>query len=85
MPLRLDFKSRKRMTEEVPRKQLAGMKILVVEDEKGMAQVLRRGLEEDNHAVSLASEEGRTRCCLESTRFRWRADFANSGKTLRLN
>jgi len=29
------------------------MKILVVEDEKGMAQVLRRGLEEDNHAVSL--------------------------------
>jgi DNA-binding response OmpR family regulator len=30
------------------------MKILVVEDEKGMAQVLRRGLEEDNHAVSLA-------------------------------
>jgi len=30
------------------------MKILVVEDETGMAQVLRRGLEEDNHAVSLA-------------------------------
>jgi DNA-binding response OmpR family regulator len=30
------------------------MKILVVEDEKDMAQVLRRGLEEDNHAVSLA-------------------------------
>jgi DNA-binding response OmpR family regulator len=30
------------------------MKILVVEDEKGMAQVLRRGLEEDSHAVSLA-------------------------------
>jgi DNA-binding response OmpR family regulator len=30
------------------------MKILVVEDQKGMAQVLRRGLEEDNHAVSLA-------------------------------
>jgi DNA-binding response OmpR family regulator len=30
------------------------MKILVVEDEKGMAQVLRRGLEEDKHAVSLA-------------------------------
>jgi len=32
------------------------MKILVVEDEKGMAQVLRRGLEEDNHAVSLAGD-----------------------------
>jgi DNA-binding response OmpR family regulator len=32
------------------------MKILVVEDEKGMAQVLRRGLEEDNHAVSLAHD-----------------------------
>jgi DNA-binding response OmpR family regulator len=32
------------------------MKILVVEDEKGMAQVLRRGLEEENHAVSLAAE-----------------------------
>ena len=45
------------MTEEVPRKQLAGMKILVVEDEEGMAQVLRRGLEEDNHDVSLASED----------------------------
>jgi DNA-binding response OmpR family regulator len=30
------------------------MKILVVEDEKGVAQVLRRGLEEDHHAVSLA-------------------------------
>ena len=42
--------------EEVPRKQLAGIKILVVEDEKGMAQVLRRGLEEDNHAVSLAHD-----------------------------
>ena len=36
------------------RKQLDPMKILVVEDERGMAQVLRRGLEEDNHAVSLA-------------------------------
>ena len=35
---------------------IAHMKILVVEDEKGMAQVLRRGLEEDNHAVSLAHD-----------------------------
>jgi DNA-binding response OmpR family regulator len=32
------------------------MKILVVEDEKGMAQVLRRGLEEESHAVSLAAD-----------------------------
>src|SRR6266480_7457769 len=32
------------------------MKILVVEEEKRMAQVLRRGLEEDNHAVSLAHD-----------------------------
>ena len=38
------------------RKQFVPMKILVVEDEKGMAQVLRRGLEEDNHAVSLAHD-----------------------------
>ena len=30
------------------------MKILVVEDEKGMAQLLRRGLEEESHVVSLA-------------------------------
>jgi DNA-binding response OmpR family regulator len=32
------------------------MKILVVEDEKGMAQTLRRGLEEEKHVVSLAHE-----------------------------
>jgi two-component system copper resistance phosphate regulon response regulator CusR len=32
------------------------MKILVVEDEKGMAQVLRRGLEEERHVVSLACD-----------------------------
>ena len=32
------------------------MKILVVEDEKGMAQILRRGLEEESHAVSLAAD-----------------------------
>lgn len=32
------------------------MKILVVEDEKGMSQVLRRGLEEENHNVSLAAD-----------------------------
>jgi DNA-binding response OmpR family regulator len=31
-------------------------KILVVEDEKGMAQVLKRGLEEENYAVSLAAD-----------------------------
>jgi DNA-binding response OmpR family regulator len=32
------------------------MNILVVEDEKGMAQVLRRGLEEESHVVSLAHD-----------------------------
>jgi DNA-binding response OmpR family regulator len=32
------------------------MKILVVEDEKGMAQVLKRGLEEESHAVKLAAD-----------------------------
>jgi DNA-binding response OmpR family regulator len=32
------------------------MKILVVEDEKGVAQVLRRGLEEESHVVSLAHD-----------------------------
>jgi len=32
------------------------MKILVVEDEKGMAQLLRRGLEEESHVVSLADD-----------------------------
>ena len=35
------------------------MNILVVEDEKGMSQILRRGLEEEGHAVSLAAD-GRT-------------------------
>ena len=32
------------------------MKILVVEDEKGMAQVLKRGLEEESYEVSLAAD-----------------------------
>jgi DNA-binding response OmpR family regulator len=32
------------------------MKILVVEDEKGMAQILKRGLEEESHSVSLATD-----------------------------
>jgi DNA-binding response OmpR family regulator len=32
------------------------MKILVVEDEKSMAQALRRGLEEENYVVSLAHD-----------------------------
>ncbi len=32
------------------------MKILVVEDEKNIAQILRRGLEEEGHAVSLAAD-----------------------------
>ena len=32
------------------------MKILVAEDEKGMAHILKRGLEEEGNAVSLASD-----------------------------
>ena len=32
------------------------MKILVVEDEKRMAQVLRKGLEEESHAVRVTSD-----------------------------
>jgi len=32
------------------------MRILVVEDEKGMAQVLKRGLEEEHYEVSLAAD-----------------------------
>jgi DNA-binding response OmpR family regulator len=32
------------------------MRILVVEDEKAMAQILRRGLEEESHAVSLTAD-----------------------------
>jgi DNA-binding response OmpR family regulator len=30
------------------------MRVLIVEDEKDMAQVLKEGLEEENHRVSLA-------------------------------
>ena len=55
--------------EEVPRKQLAGMKILVVEDEKGMTQVLRRGLEEDDHAVSLAHDSPSALSLAQDTQF----------------
>jgi DNA-binding response OmpR family regulator len=44
------------------------MKILVVEDEKGMAQILRRGLEEENHAVSLAAD-GRSALELAESNF----------------
>ena len=44
------------MTGKAFRIQFPKMKILVVEDEKGMAQVLRRGLEEENHVVSLAHD-----------------------------
>lgn len=32
------------------------MRVLIVEDEKGMAELLQRGLEEENHSVSLAFE-----------------------------
>ena len=45
------------------------MKILVVEDEKGMAQVLRRGLEEDNHSVSLAHDGQSALSLAEGTQF----------------
>jgi DNA-binding response OmpR family regulator len=45
------------------------VKILVVEDEKGMAQVLRRGLEEDNHAVSLAHDGLSAISLAEGSRF----------------
>ena len=45
------------------------MKILVVEDETGMAQVLRRGLEEDNHAVSLAYDGLSALSLAEDNRF----------------
>src|SRR5438874_13771834 len=45
------------------------MKILVVEDEKGMAQVLRRGLEEDNHAVSLAPDAPSALSLAQETQF----------------
>jgi DNA-binding response OmpR family regulator len=36
------------------RNMAPGMRILVVEDERKMAEVLKRGLEEENHTVSLA-------------------------------
>ena len=45
------------------------MKILVVEDEKGMAQVLRRGLEEENYAVTLAHDGVSALSLSEKTRF----------------
>src|SRR5258708_12392469 len=45
------------------------MKILVVEDEKGMAQVLRRGLEEDSHAVSLAHDGVSALSLAQNTQF----------------
>lgn len=45
------------------------MKILVVEDERGMAQVLRRGLEEENYSVSLAHDGNSALSLAENTRF----------------
>ena len=45
------------------------MKILVVEDEKGTAQVLRRGLQEDNHAVSLAHDGPSALSLAQDTQF----------------
>jgi len=45
------------------------VKILVVEDEKGTAQVLRRGLQEDNHAVSLAHDGPSALSLAQDTQF----------------
>ena len=45
------------------------MKILVVEDEKVMAQVLRRGLEEENYAVTVAYDGVSALSLSEKTRF----------------
>jgi len=45
------------------------VKILVVEDEKGTAQVLRRGLQEDNHAVSLAHDGASALSLAQDTQF----------------
>lgn len=45
------------------------MNILVVEDEKGMAQVLRRGLEEESHVVSLAHDGLTALSLAEKTHF----------------
>jgi DNA-binding response OmpR family regulator len=45
------------------------MKILVAEDEKGMSQVLKRGLEEENHAVSLAMDGPAALRLAESNQF----------------
>lgn len=45
------------------------MKILVAEDEKGMAQILRRGLEEEGHAVSLAADGRSALDLVESNAF----------------
>ena len=45
------------------------MKILVVEDEKEMAQVLRRGLEEENYAVTVARDGVSALSLFEKNRF----------------
>jgi DNA-binding response OmpR family regulator len=45
------------------------MKILVVDDERGMAQVLKRGLEEENYAVSLAHDGASALSLAETARF----------------
>jgi len=45
------------------------MKILVVEDEPGLAQVLRRGLEEENYAVTVAHDGLSALTLSEKSRF----------------
>jgi CheY-like chemotaxis protein len=34
------------------------MRVLIIEDEKGMAELLKKGLEEENHRVALAFAGG---------------------------
>src|SRR5271166_2188088 len=45
------------------------LKILVVEDEKRMAQVLRKGLEEESHAVRVAGDGSAALELAENTTF----------------
>jgi two-component system, OmpR family, response regulator len=53
----------------VQEKQTAQMRILVVEDEKGMAQILKKGLEEEGHVISLAMDGPSALALAESCEF----------------
>jgi DNA-binding response OmpR family regulator len=50
-------------------KQTAQMRILVVEDEKGMAQILKKGLEEEGHVISLAMDGPSALALAENSEF----------------